>query len=446
MSVQEDVADVAGLGEAAHSTTVDERISQLRHMQALALGLLGVAVAGLVISVWMGAAGGWAWVKAFSEAAAVGALADWFAVVALFRRPMGLPIPHTAIIPANKDRLGDSLAVFIRDQFLDSATVVAKLAALDPASRLGEWLSQPDNVRKLTGPVRSIALEGLGLLDEQAVRRAIHDAVVDKIRAWDASAMGGQVLGLLTRDGRHHELLEAALVKVSDYLEKPDIKQKVASLMLRHARKEWPTIIKVVDAVKSVDALADNLADRLALALIGELKEVLSSPQHAIRLQYEAWLEAFVARLQGDQALIDRVNDIKLQLLQQPAVQDHVQRIWDEVQAALRRDLNNEDSALLRHLEQGLLGLGQKLAGDEGLRDAINQHVLSGADKLAEALRAMVTAHISQTVRAWDASQLVQRLELSVGRDLQFIRLNGTVVGGLVGLALHALLAWVPLR
>jgi uncharacterized membrane-anchored protein YjiN (DUF445 family) len=216
--------------------------------------------------------------------------------------------------------------------------------------------------------------------------------------------------------------------------------------MLRHARKEWPTIIKVVDAVKSVDALADNLADRLALALIGELKEVLSSPQHAIRVQYEAWLEAFVARLKSEQALVDRVNDIKLQLLQHPDVQAHVRGIWDEVQAALQRDLGNADSALMRHLAQGLLGLGQKLAGDEGLRDAINQHVLSGADKLAEALRVMVTDHISQTVRAWDAAQLVERLELSVGRDLQFIRLNGTVVGGLVGLALHALLAWVPLR
>jgi uncharacterized membrane-anchored protein YjiN (DUF445 family) len=440
------VMSVEVLKQGVHVAEADPRVARLQKMRALAMVFLLVAIIGLVLSVWMGAAGPWAWVKAFSEAAAVGALADWFAVVALFRRPLGLPIPHTAIIPANKDRLGDSLAVFIRDQFLDSASLLSKLTVFNPAARLGDWLGQPDNVRKLSGPVRDLALEGLGLLDEVAVRRAIHDAVLAQIQAWDASTMGGDVLSVLTQGGRHHELLDAALGKVSGYLGHPDIKQKLAGLMVKHARKEWPTLIKVVDAVKSVDALADNLADRLALALIGELQEALSNPQHAIRLQYEDWLHSFVDRLKHDEALIRRVDELKAQLLAHPAVEVQVHRIWAAAKSALGTDLARPDSVLVGHLERGLLGLGRKLAEDEALREAINHHVLAGADKLAEALRTTVTEHISHTVRGWDEAQLVERLELSVGRDLQFIRLNGTVVGGLVGLALHALLAWVPLH
>jgi len=437
---------VANMASSAQGGSADPRVLQLRKIRVLAFVLLLVAIAGLGFSVWMGAAGGWAWVKAFSEAAAVGALADWFAVVALFRRPLGLPIPHTAIIPANKDRLGDSLAHFIRDQFLDSPTLLAKLTVFNPAARLGEWLSQPANVHRLSRPARELALEAMGLPDEQAVRQAIHDAVISRVTAWDASATGAEVLGVLTQDGRHNELLDMALAKVSDYLKQPEIKQKVAELMVRHARKEWPTLIKVVDAVKSVDTLADTLSDRVALALIHELQEVLSSPQHAVRLQYADWLQGFVDRLKQDPALVVRVNEIKAQLLAHPAVGDYVHGIWDQAKAALARDLQRDDSALAGYLEQGLLGLGHKLAEDEGLREAINQHLLGAADKLADALRLTVTDHISQTVRAWDERQLVQRLELSVGRDLQFIRLNGTVVGGLVGLGLHALLAWVPLH
>jgi uncharacterized membrane-anchored protein YjiN (DUF445 family) len=437
---------VSNMASNAQGAAADPRVLQLQKIRALAMALLLAAIAGLLLSVWMGAAGPWAWVKAFSEAAAVGALADWFAVVALFRRPLGLPIPHTAIIPANKDRLGDSLAHFIRDQFLDPPTLLAKLTVFNPAARLGDWLGQPDNARRLSAPARELALEALNLLDEQSVRQAMHQAVAERFAAWDASATGAEVLGVLTQDGRHNELLDMALAKVSDHLKQPEIKQKVADLLLRHARKEWPTLIKVVDAVKSVDSLADTLSDRVALALVHELQEVLSNPQHAVRLQYADWLHGFVLRLRDDPALVKQVNQVKAELLNHPVVAGYVHGIWDQAKAALALDLQRDDSALAHHLERGLSGLGRKLAEDASLRDALNQHLLGAADKLAEALRTTVTAHISQTVRAWDERQLVQRLELSVGRDLQFIRLNGTVVGGLVGLGLHALLAWVPLH
>jgi uncharacterized membrane-anchored protein YjiN (DUF445 family) len=419
---------------------IDPREKPLRRMQAMAVGLLLAAIAGLVLSALMGGTGVWAWTLAFCEAAVVGALADWFAVVALFRRPLRLPIPHTAILPEGKDRIADGLAVFVRDHFLDSATLMSRLSVFDPATRLGQWLSQPDNVRQLSASVRTLAIESLGLLDEESVRRTIRDFVISRLRSWDAASMGGEVLGLLTKDGRHHELLDAALSSLAHFLDSPEAKHKVSALMVKHARKEWPMIVTVVDAVKSVEVLADNLADRLAMAIISEMQDILSNPQHAIRLDYETWLQDFVQRLKDDAALIERIQEIKNQIIEHPAVHDYVNGLWDEIFATLSQDLAKEDSAVIRHVEHGLRGLGQAVAADAGLREAINTHVLSAADKLAGTLRTTVTTHISQTIKGWDDQHLVRELELSVGRDLQFIRLNGTVVGGVVGLALHALL------
>ncbi|RZL01669.1 MAG: DUF445 domain-containing protein [Rubrivivax sp.] len=418
----------------------DPRAKPLRRMQALALSLLLLALAGLVLSHWMGAQGPWAWTRAFCEAAAVGALADWFAVVALFKRPLGLPIPHTAIIPASKGRIADSLAAFVRDHFLDPETLLSKLSVFDPATRLGQWISQPDHARQLGASARAMALEALDLLDEAAVRQAIHRFVVAKVRAWDAASLGGDVLELLTRDGRHHELLNAALLNLGHYLDNPETRNKLSGLMVKHARTEWPKIIKAVNLVKSVDDLGDNLADRLALALISEMREVMADSEHPVRRQYEDWLQGFITRLKDDPALIGRVNEIKLRIIEHPALLDYINGLWTEVQAALKRDLAQEDSALGRHLQQGLLRLGRQLAEDSELREAINTHVLSAADKLSGTLRSTLTSHIATTVKGWDERQLVDQIELSVGRDLQFIRINGTVVGGLVGVALHALM------
>lgn len=419
---------------------LDPRVPALRRMQAMALGLLLAAVGGLVLSAWMDGAGAWAWVQAFCEAAAVGALADWFAVVALFRRPLHLPIPHTAIVPESKNRIAEGLAVFVRDHFLDAPSLQARLSLFDPAARMAQWLSQPENVRQFSTSVRTLAVESLGLLDEDAVRQRIQAFAISRLRAWDAAATAGDVLGLLTRDGRHHELLEAALSSLAHVMDHPDTQHKVSALMVKHARKEWPMVVSMVDAVKSVDALADNLAHRLAMAIISEMREILSDPQHAIRLEYEAWLQNFVIRLKEDPALIAQIQDIKEKIIAHPAVQDYVNGLWDDIFATLHQDLAKEDSAVIRHLQAGLLGLGRALAADEGLRIAINTHVLSAADKLADTLRTTVTTHISDTIKGWDDHHLARELELSVGQDLQFIRLNGTIVGGVVGLALHALL------
>ncbi|HET6397806.1 MAG TPA: DUF445 family protein [Pseudoxanthomonas sp.] len=418
--------------------TDDPRPAQLRRMKAIALAMLLAMLAGFLLSHAMGNRGAWAWVSAFCEAATVGALADWFAVVALFRHPLGLPIPHTAIIPRGKARIADSLAAFVRDHFLEPQSLLQRLEVFDPAARLGQWLSRPEQSARLAQAARGWMLQALDLLDERAVREGIQAFVVARLRAWDAAATAGEVLGLLTADGRHQALLDEALRRLGRYLDDDAVKQRASALLVKHARREWPRLVGTVDWVKPVEGIADGLAERIARALLDELNDVLSQPEHPLRRDYERWLQDYVARLRTDPALAGRVDEIKQRLIDHPSVQAYVQGLWDQVHAALRRDLERADGALARHLEQSLAGLGQALGRDPALREAINQHVMGGAEKLAGRLRGGVTEHIAQTVKGWDERHLVRQLELSVGRDLQYIRFNGTLVGGLIGLLLHA--------
>lgn len=420
--------------------TIDPRRAQLRRMKAIALAMLLTMVAGFVLSHWMGNQGVWAWVGAFCEAATVGALADWFAVVALFRHPLGLPIPHTAIIPRNKARIADSLAAFVRDHFLEPQNLLARLEVFDPAAKLGQWLARPEQSQRLAKMARGWALQALDLLDERAVRESIQRFVVARLQAWDAAASAGEVLGLLTADGRHQQLLDEALKRLSRYLDGEAVKQRASDLLVKHARREWPRLVGTVNWVKPVEGIADDLAERIAGAVLDELNEILAQPRHPIRRDYERWLRGYVQRLREDPELAARVSKIKQELIDHPSVQEYVRGLWDQIHAALRQDLERGDGVLAGNLERSLLGLGEALGRDQALREAINQHVMGGAEKLALRLRGGVTDYIAQTVKGWDERHLVEQLELSVGRDLQYIRFNGTLVGGLIGLILHAVI------
>lgn len=421
----------------------DPRRAPLRRLKRQALGLLALMLAGFWLSHAMGNQGIWAWTRAFCEAATVGALADWFAVVALFRRPMGLPIPHTAIIPANKVRVADNLAAFVRDHFLDPAVLLAKLAVFDPAARLGAWLGERRQARLAAQTARTWALQALSLLDEPAVRDAIQGFVLARLRAWNAAGTAGDVLALLTRDGRHQALLDEALQRLGAYLQQEEVKQRASEVMVRYARKEWPRMVGTVNLIKPVDGIADNMAQRLANALLDELQAVLSQSDHPLRKDYEQWVSAYLQRLRDDPALVAQVGEIKERLLDHPLLREYVQGLWQEVQQSLRRDLSRKGSVLTRHLTHALLALGQRLGQDPALREAINAHILGSARTLVDGLRDGVTTHIAQTVKGWDERHLVDELELSVGADLQYIRFNGTLVGGLIGVALHAMVVLV---
>jgi len=419
--------------------SADPRADGLRRMKWSAGALLAAALAGLALSAAMGGRGAWAWVQAFCEAAAVGAIADWFAVVALFRHPLGLPLPHTAIIPRNKARVADGLAEFVRDHFLEPEALLRRLAVVDPARRLADWLAEPERVQAWVAEGRRWALEAIGLFDDARMRRATLDLLVEQVRRWDAAATTAEVLRALTQGGRHHELLDAGLQKLGGFLAEDEVKARVSALMVRHARKEWPKVVGMVELVTPVARIADGLADKLAASVLGELREVLAEPEHPVRARYERWLAEFIERLRHDEPLIQAFERVKERAIADPAMLDYVAGVWADLKRLLKEDLASEDSLLARHLAQGLRDFGARLAADAGLRAALNEHLLAASGQLAASLRQGVTVHISQTIKAWDDRQLTHELELSVGRDLQFIRLNGTLVGGLVGVLLYAL-------
>ena len=231
-----------------------------------------------------------------------------------------------------------------------------------------------------------------------------------------------------------------ALKRLSRYLDGEAVKQRASDLLVKHARREWPRLVGTVNWVKPVEGIADDLAERIARAVLDELNEILIEPGHPIRRDYERWLRGYIKRLRQDPELAARVARIKQELIDHPSVQDYVRGLWDQIHSALRQDLERDDGVLAGHLERSLVGLGEALGRDESLREAINQHVMGGAEKLALRLRGGVTDYIAQTVKAWDERHLVEQLELSVGRDLQYIRFNGTLVGGLIGLSLHAII------
>jgi len=425
--------------ESAAAGPRDPRAAALQRMKWVAAGLLAAALAGLSLAAWQGGRGGWGWLQAFCEASAVGAVADWFAVVALFRRPLGLPLPHTAIIPRSKARVADGLAHFVRDHFLEPTALVARLAELDPARRLGDWLADPIRVGDWVGEGRRWAAKAVGLFDDERMRHATLDLVVAQARRWNSAATAAEVLALLTQGGRHHELLDAGLEKIGGFLAEDEVKSRVSELMVRHARKEWPKVVGMVELVTPVARMADSLASRLSASVLGELREVLAQPDHPVRQRYEQWLAGYVERLRGDESLVAAFERVKERAITDPAVLDYAGSIWNELKQRLQADLADEDSALAQHVAAAMRDVGDRLRADDGLRASLNEHLLSGAGQVAAQLRGGVTSHIAQTIKAWDDRQLVDQLELSVGKDLQFIRINGTVVGGLAGLALHAL-------
>lgn len=424
-------------------TLTDPRRQSLRRIQWFAIALLLASLGGLLLGHAMGGQGGWGWLRAFCEASAVGALADWFAVVALFRHPLGIPLPHTAIIPQSKERIADSLADFVRDHFLDPATLLAKLAVLDPAQRLGEWLRDPARMALWAQQAQGVALGLLNVFDDARMQRATLELVVAQARRWDAAATAGEVLGLLTQDGRHNELLDAGLVKLGEYLAQDEVKAAVSELLHKHVRKEWPKVVGLVDAVASTSKMADSMAEKLSASALDELREVLAQPAHPARLRYQAWLADYITRLRDDPALRQACDDLKERALTDPAVRQFVASLWTDIKQLLQADLADPQSAIARNLQAALGAVGERLASDTHLREAINEHVMAAAGQLALGLRTGVTTHISQTIKGWDDRQLVQELELSVGRDLQFVRISGTLVGGLAGVALHALVLWL---
>ena len=407
-------------------------------MKRIALGLLLGAAALYIGATWGQRAhphATWGWLAAFAEAAMVGAIADWFAVVALFRHPLGLPIPHTAIVPRNKARIGRNLARFICDHFLATPQVLAKLEAFDPARRLAQWLAEPARAAQLGTHAVSVLRYGLSAFDDERVRAFLARAAGAGIAQVDLSRLSGQVLEALTADGRHQELLNDMLGQVSRLLDDEALQEQLTE-----------AIAQEVKALRYVglDQVAARLATRKIVAAVARtLGETAADPAHPLRRRFDDFMHRFVDRLQHDEAFVARGERLRAELLAHPALGAYLQGLWDQLRAWLDDDLAKEDSSVRRRVAALAATLGERLAADAAMQRWINEQILEAAPAAIERYREDIRRYIEERVAGWDTAELTDEVERNIGRDLQFIRINGTVVGGLVGLVIHAMTVWL---
>jgi len=373
----------------------------------------------------------WGYLASFAEAAMVGAIADWFAVTALFRRPLGLPIPHTAIIPRSKARIGRSLSNFITTHFLATPLVLSKLETLDLAGRLADWLRHPDNAEAVGRQIIGVARFGADSLQDERVRRFVQSRLSQRIRKTDLAPVCGQILEILTRQGKHQAMLNEGLARLDSLLQDEDTRALVSNAITAEVRT-----LRYLGLGKAVgDWSANKFVDGVS-ALIAE---VAGDSNHPLRARFDEHLQSYIDRLRHDPAYRLEVERIVTQLLEHPATTAYIQTLWSELTEWLRADLASPHSRIGRRIVRLTQGLGEALAGDTEMRGWINERLLAAAPALLERYRGQIGAYIAQRVENWESRELVEQMEQSVGKDLQYIRINGTLVGGLVGLVLHAL-------
>ena len=368
-----------------------------------------------------------AFVKAFAEAAMVGGLADWFAVTALFRHPLGLPIPHTAIIPRNKDRIGETLANFIRENFLIPAVVARRMQNIDVAGAAGRFLQTPagEGNRIRTGASRLIA-DIFESLDDERLGGIVKGAIATRLRKMEVSPLLGHALASAINEDRHVPMLEAAIRWMARALDanEPLIRDMV------HKKANWVLKLAGLDA-KLADAIVDGLR-KLTV-------EMSTDPAHPVRIKVEEALAQLANDLQTRPETRERVEAMKDQLLDNQSVSLWLDALWQRSREGIIKAARNPDAVLAGKLGEVLKSMGATLERDARIRAAINQFARRAAVGMAASYGGSMVKLVSETVRGWDARTVTDRLEAAVGRDLQYIRINGTLVGGMVGLVLHLL-------
>ena len=366
-------------------------------------------------------------VRAFAEAAMVGGLADWFAVTALFRHPLGLPIPHTAIVPRNKDRIGDTLAQFLRDNFLIPRVVARRMQRVDVAGAAGRWLASPKGASegRLRRGASRLAADMLESLDQERLGGMVRTTLAQRLRSLKISPLLGNALSTAIADNRHVPLLDgiikwaAKVLSANEPVIRAMVHERAGSLM------RWT-------------GLDETLANKIIAGLDGMIQDMASQPDHPLRAKAEEGLAQLAHDLQFDPAMRERVEGFKAEMLDNPALSDWWQGIWEQMRGAMLKIARDPDAMMAGRFGEALHQLGTTLQEDPELASTINRFARRAAVGAAADYGDAIVRLVSETVRGWDAQTITRRLENAVGRDLQYIRINGTLVGGLVGLVLHA--------
>jgi uncharacterized membrane-anchored protein YjiN (DUF445 family) len=407
-------------------------MSKLHRMKWLATGLL--VLAALVYCVSQHFEPQYPllyYVTLTAEASMIGAIADWFAVTALFHHPLGLRfIPHTAIIPRNKERIAAGIAEFIQQNFLTSAAVVERIREFRPARTLYRWLLEPGNADTVAGYLARVTAYALGALDDERVRRFLQQNITAMLKRADIAGAAAQVLDVLTENRRHHELLDAALKGLDDILSREETHAFIAAEIARNA----PLLKRLSDWFQL--KLDERAALKIVDLLITKIGEVRASEDHELRRRFDLFVAGFIARLKSDPTLREKVERLRDEALDSPALGRYVGGLWDELRAWLA------DAAKVRERAARMLAaFARTLERDLEVQQWIDDQILAAAPTLVEEHRAKIGKFIEDQVLGWQEKRLVAELERHIGPDLQYIRINGTLVGGLAGLLIAALTA-----
>ena len=409
---------------------------ELKRTKRLALSLLLLAALTFVVTLFLPPSFYVSGIKAIAEAAMVGALADWFAVVALFRR---VPVPfiarHTAIIPRNKDRIGENLGRFVQEKFLDTDSLLNLIRRYDPSTLLAQWLNAPGNADRVGRHLLQVMRGFLDLTDDTRIqtfmRRAVHRAI-DKV---DLSQTSALVLESLTKNNRHQALLDAAIDQLLKLLHKPTTREFIANQLVRWLKREHPIKAKMLPT----EWLGEHSAELVANAVDSLLDDVALDQGHELRLGFNRAVEKLIVKLQSDPEMAARADEIKGWLKEDASFNRYIGELWNDMRNWLKADFSSEESRVQEKIGDAARWLGETLAADPALRDSMNQHLEQAARSVAPEFARFLTRHISDTVKSWDARDMSQQIELNIGKDLQFIRINGTLVGGTIGLILYLL-------
>ncbi|HEV2146741.1 MAG TPA: DUF445 domain-containing protein [Longimicrobiaceae bacterium] len=399
---------------------------QLDRMKFRASGLLVVAALIYIVArileeryPWMG------YVRATAEAGMVGGIADWFAVTALFRYPLGIPIPHTAIVPSRKDKIGASLGRFVENNFLSREVVVHKLRSVGAARRLAEWLARPENAHTLSQHT-SAAIAGLvQVLRDDDVQELIDQSITTRVRKTQVAPLMGKVLEVVTAENRHQDLLNAALRLIARLV---DENRDVLRQRIGDETPWW-----------FPDAVDDKIYSKVAAGIDHTIHEVSVDPDHPLRARFNEAVDEFVEKLRTSPEMIARGEELKEEVLLHPTVRSYSASLWGDMKESLLRHNADPESPFRQRVERAVTAFGESLQDDPELLEKVEGWIEGAVLYVVEQYRHEVADLISTTVAAWPAEDTSRKIELQIGKDLQFIRINGTLVGGLAGLLIYTI-------
>ena len=398
------------------------RARALLRMRIVATSLL--VIAAIVYVATLHRDGAWGYVNATAEAAMVGALADWFAVTAIFRYPLGLPIPHTALIPRKKDMFAGSLEDFFLGYFLTADAMRERVQTMGIAERAGQWLGEPGHAEQLVARAAPIASRALGSVSEDEVRQIVTQALIPKLETEPMSHVAGALLGEVVRDNIHKQLVDLVVDEALNWLmENPE----QFRMLLADRAPTWTPLW--------VNGL---VTDRVHTECVRWVREIRDDPGHRVRKALDDLLTDLATDLQEDPAMMERAEALKVRLLTHPQTAETMVRLWEALVRILQRSLDEPDGHVQQRLVVELRGLGNRLVRDEGLRETVTDRLGAAVEVLVTTFGRDIATVISQVIHSWDGKDASRRIELHVGKDLQYIRINGTIVGGLAGFVIHA--------